>query len=214
MRTVTTSPTAATALIASLCALCIACEASRATHRPTFASPLMASDTTLLKSVAFEFQVRIPRSMRVDSSVQYVVEKKSFSPLTHSWGFVKDPAQGDTNPHWQRIMINAVHGVGIGKESWSAQAARTLKRMRGMARHDAEIVENDVQWQPGSAEYRVGIHDMVRGEFTNARCLGSQVGGQRSTIVCVETVALTAEALAPVRESLMLAPQQGARPAR
>jgi len=174
----------------------------------------MRTDTTLLRSIPFTFQVRIPPAVQVDSSAQHVVEGASYSPMFHTWMFRKPPVEGDTDVHWQRIVINAVQGLKISDSIWNTLAATAIKSMLDQTPHGAEIVESDVRWRADVAEYRVGIHDAVRGEFINQRCLGSQVGRPRTVVVCVYTAAPTAEALKPVRESLALISQRSATPGR
>jgi len=144
--------------------------------------------------------------MAVDSMSQKVFDGQASIPMAHSWAFLQAPHKGDANPHWQRVVIDAVIGVGIGEAAWSAQAAMMLKSMLAQA-PGSLVAEHDVRWRADATEFRLAVHDVAKGEFINKRCVGSHVDGQRSRIVCVLTAAPSAEALAAVRESLVLAPQ-------
>lgn len=195
------------AVIAGLCGLSAAFEASA--QRP---SDSAEPELRTFQDSVFGFQVKIPASMRVDTVVQKIFDKHS-SFFVHSWAFIAQPAPGQADPHWQRVLINAVQGLGINDLEWHQHAAARREGMRNEGGGGA-VVENVVRWRADTAEFLLGVRNAVTGEFINERCLASRVGRQRSAVICVHTVAERQEALASVRESLALTPLQSAPAAK
>jgi len=148
-------------------------------------------------------------AMGIDSLFRVAADGKGARPNMHAWAFlqVPDPHEGQS-AYWQRVVVNAAR-MPFNERVWTliATDARraALKHAPG-----AQVVEYVVQWRPDVSEYRVGVHDFAKDEFVNVRCLGSHVGRPRSVVVCVQTFARTAEALAAVRESLVLTPPDSA----
>lgn len=197
-------------LLSSLCVPLAVAAAQTPAQTP---AQLVVDDSGTHRSDSFGFQLRLPASMGVDTILQKIFDGPRSIPMAHSWAFLQAPAKSDANPHWQRVLIDAVMGVGIGEAAWNAQAARMLRSMSAQA-PGGEVTENDVHWRADRAEYRLAVHDVAKGEFINKRCLGSMEGRQRSSIVCVLTAAPTADALAAVRESLVLTAPQAANERR
>jgi len=161
------------------------------------------ADAPMLKNLVFGFQVLIPASMRVDTLVQKVFDGPKSIPVSHAWAFIQAQIPSKADPHWQRILVHASQGMGIDEAQWSFFTASRFRGTRAMA-PKGSVVDSVVRWTPDTVEMRLGIEDPVTGEFVNERCIGTKAGRPRSAVVCVQTAAETAEALAAVRESLVL----------
>ena len=173
-------------------------------------------DSDLFHVPTLGFQMWFPHSFRVDTLAQPVLDRVPGNSSVHAWEFMKPEPPENWRPGrlWQRVGILWTEGVGINQRQWDALAAGYLKGMLDKA-PGGTVVENVVRWRDpmsDTAEFRVGIHNPAKGEFENWRCLGSQVGRSRSAKVCVHTAAPTVEALAAVRESLVLTPPVTRRP--
>lgn len=198
-------------LIGYLCCVCVTgmtgmmVTMARAQQAPAVA-PSSTLDMRLFKSVAFGFEVPIPVLMRIDTLSQKVVEAHAI-PMAHSWSFIQAQPPSKADPHWQRMLINAHQGMGIEEAEWNRYTASRFRQARDKA-PKGSMVDSVVRWSADTVEMRLGMEDPVKGEFLNERCLGANVGGRsRTIVVCVQTSAETAEALAPVRDGLVLIPR-------
>lgn len=191
-------------LTACVCILSAAC----ATETPSGAQKAvgsMARAPWTFRDATFAFRVQLPVAMVPDDSALKEHERRAPPvPMAHTWAFVEAPTtNARMEPHWERVVIEAVQGVGIGKRNWNNQAGMMLKSMLDQA-PGADVLDSVIAWRPDTAEIRFAVHDVSRSEFMNRRCIGTKVGRPRSTIVCIQTTARTREALAPVWQSLAL----------
>jgi hypothetical protein len=164
---------------------------------------LDARDVGLVGSTVFGFQLRIPDSMHVDSAAQHVFDGEPSRVRAHALAFSNsNKGQGSS---WQRVLVTTgdLLPEEITELDWNELAAAMLEHTRDRA-PGGEVVEHVVHWRADTAEYRLAVHDFARGEFVNWRCLASRAGRLHGRIVCVKTAAPTIEALAGVRESLVL----------
>lgn len=160
------------------------------------------------QKVSFGFRTQLPAQLPVDSLAQRVFDGPGAIPIAHSWAFLEPPPKDRADTHWRRVVIDAVQGMPIDEAAWNRHAMTMLQDM--VRSPGTQLVDKVVRWRPDTAEYELAVRDSAKGESINRRCLGSRVGRPRSVIVCVLTVAPTAEEFASVRASLVLIPQQSA----
>ena len=209
MRTVLVTPIFC---LSSLCSLCVTCQVATAQQPAQPAAQRIQSDSGLFRRDSLGFQVPIPTSMIADTLFQRVVNSQP-SNNAHMWQFLElEP--GDTwspGKSVQRVFILATEGAGITEPDWNKFAAGLLKSTLAQETH-GKILENVVRWRADTAEVRLAVHSVLKGEYVHWRCLGSQVGRRRPAVICVQTTGPTVEALAAVREGLVLIPQLAGAP--
>ena len=195
-----------TCVVVVLGSLCAACELPNGAFRQRQAHQFAEPDHGLLQDWAYGFQARFPDVFGVNARAQKTFDESKAIPIAHAWAFNAPSPKGHEDRPWQVVTITAVTGTPVDEPAWN----KVMTQLAAHARDrypGGSVIENAMRWKPDTAEFRWGIRDNAKGRFENLRCLGSTIKRSKPIIVCVETLAETPEALASVRESLLLIPQ-------